>query len=293
MGTNRHESSRIDQQLRGRSGRQGDPGSSRFFLSFEDDMFVIFGGDSLTKMLDMFRVSEDMPVESPQVTEALDKVQRAVEEKYRSIREEIFRFDNVLNSQRKVVYSRRRRILFADPSDSLETMRTYNEQTVAELVLAQTGEDGIVNTSKLLEKLLQFFPSIRAVIMEKDFAGKSADVIKDMLTIAVDEVFKENTELLEARAKKVGSPPNSLGRSANYITLVTMDNAWSAHLQAMENLKEAVVLRSYQGRDPVSEYENESFTLFKGLEDTMRRNAVYSLWQSLAATSTQPVTQTM
>jgi preprotein translocase subunit SecA len=293
LGTNRHESSRIDQQLRGRAGRQGDPGSSRFFLSFEDDMFVIFGGDSLTKMLDMFRVSEDMPVESPQVTEALDKVQRAVEEKYRSIREEIFRFDNVLNSQRKVVYSRRRRILFADPAVSLETMQAYNEQTVAELVHAQSDEDGTVNTAKLLEKYFQFFPSTRPVVSEIDFAEKNAEDLKSMLTSIVDKIFTENMEQLDTRAKKAGNPPNSLGRSANYITLVTMDNAWSDHLQAMENLKEAVVLRSYQGRDPVSEYENEAFLLFKGLEDTMRRNAVFSLWQSLAATSTQPATQTV
>jgi preprotein translocase subunit SecA len=100
MGTNRHESSRIDNQLRGRAGRQGNPGTSRFFLSFEDDMFVIFGGDQLQNMLKMFRVSDDMPVEAPQISEALDKVQKAVEEKYRDIRKEIFSFDEVLNSQR-------------------------------------------------------------------------------------------------------------------------------------------------------------------------------------------------
>jgi preprotein translocase subunit SecA len=289
MGTNRHESSRIDQQLRGRSGRQGDPGSSRFFLSFEDDMFVIFGGDSLKKMLTMFRVSEDMPVEAPQVSEAMDKVQRAVEEKYRSIREEIFRFDEVLNSQRKVIYSRRRGVLFAPASASLERVRKYNEQTVAEIVAAQTGEDGAVNVSKVLEKVGQFFPPVRPLVVEEDLAGKGSETVAAFLTVAVDEVFKGETEELEKRAQAAGNPPNSLGRSANYITLVTMDNAWSDHLQAMENLKEAVILRQYQGRDVVAEYENEAFILFKGLEDSMRRNAVFSLWQSLA-TSSRPAT---
>lgn len=285
MGTNRHESSRIDKQLRGRSGRQGDPGTSRFFLSFEDVMFVIFGGDNLKKMLTMFRVSDDMPVEAPQVSEALDKVQGAVEEKYRSIREEIFRFDDVLNSQRKVIYSRRRRILFAPASDSLETMRQYNEQTVAELVAAQTGEDGAVNLSKVLEKVAQFFPPVGPLFVEDDLAGKDSKAVASFLSVAVDEVFKGKTKELEDRAKAAGNPPNSLGRSANYVTLITMDNAWSDHLQAMENLKESVILRQYQGRDPVAEYENEAFTLFKGLEDSMRRNAVFSLWQSLATTS--------
>merc|ERR1712241_1352918 len=111
MGTNRHESSRIDNQLRGRAGRQGDPGTSRFFLSFEDDMFVVFGGDGLQNLLKTFRVSDDMPVEAPQVSEALDKVQEAVETKYQEIRGEIFKFDDVLNKQRQVIYSRRRKIL--------------------------------------------------------------------------------------------------------------------------------------------------------------------------------------
>lgn len=292
MGTNRHESSRIDKQLRGRSGRQGDPGTSRFFLSFEDDMFVIFGGDSLKKILTMFRVSDDMPVEAPQVSEALDKVQRAVEDKYRSIREEIFRFDDVLNSQRKVIYSRRRRVLFDPASDSLETMRKYNDQTVAEIVTAQTGEGGVVNVSKVMERIGQFFPPVKSLVVEGDLAGKDSETMQAFLTIAVDEVFNSKTEELEKRAIAAGNPPNSLGRSANYITLVTMDNAWSDHLQAMENLKEAVILRQYQGRDPVAEYENEAFTLFKGLEDSMRRNAVFSLWQSLATTS-QPAAATL
>jgi len=287
MGTNRHESSRIDQQLRGRAGRQGDPGTSRFFLSFEDDMFVIFGGDSLKNILKTFRVSEDMPVEAPQVTAALDKVQAAVEQKYRSIREEIFRFDEILNSQRKVIYFRRRGVLFASPEDSLDTIKRYNKETVAEIVEAQASDDGTVDVSKVLEKIGQFFPSVRPVVSEADLAGQDKETVTTFLNVAVDEVFKGKVEETDKKTNK----PNSLGRSANYITLVTMDNAWSDHLQAMENLKETVILRQYQGRDPVSEYSSEAFSLFKGLEDTMRRNAVYSLWQSLAATA-QPSAQT-
>ena len=290
MGTNRHESSRIDQQLRGRSGRQGDPGSSRFFLSFEDDMFVIFGGDQLKKILETFRVSEDMPIEAKQVTEALDKVQRAVEEKYREIRREIFNFDDVLNSQRRAIYARRRDILFSSPEQSLDTIKNYNEQTVADIVKAQTNEKGEVKISKVLEKIGQFFPSVQPLLQEEDLAGNNQETIAKFITVAVNEVFNNKVVEQEARAKSSGSPPNPLGRSSNYITLVTLDNAWSDHLQAMENLKESVLLKKYQGLDPVSEYQNEAFTLFKGLEDTMRFNAVFSLWQSLAS-SGQPATQ--
>merc|ERR1712127_819464 len=128
MGTNRHERSRIDGQLRGRAGRQGDPGTSRFFLSFEDEMFVVFGGDGLSNILKTFRVSEDMPVEAPQVTKALDKVQLSVEEKYREIREQIFNFDEVLNSQRRVFYRRRQELLASDAGSTLKVMGEYNKE---------------------------------------------------------------------------------------------------------------------------------------------------------------------
>jgi preprotein translocase subunit SecA len=282
MGTNRHESSRIDNQLRGRAGRQGDPGTSRFFLSFEDDMFVIFGGDSLNKMLKMFRVSEDMPVEAPQVTAALDKVQIAVEDKYREIRGEIFKFDEVLSGQRKVIYRRRRDILFSSAEDCLEKMKKYNDLTVADIVKGQTAnDDGSVNVDNVIEKINQFFPLAGPLVTKGDLEGKTSEDIATFITVAVDEIFKVEVADLDKKAQAAGKAPCSLGRSANYIMLVTMDNAWSDHLQSMENLKESVVLRKFQGRDPLKEYEGESFTLFKGLEDTMRLNAVFSLWQSI------------
>jgi preprotein translocase subunit SecA len=281
MGTNRHDSSRIDDQLRGRAGRQGDPGSSRLFLSFEDDMFVIFGGDKLEKMLKMFRVSEDMPVEAPQVTEALDRVQGAVEDKFREIRGEIFRFDEVLNGQRKVIYSRRRKFLFASDEESVEIMRKYNEETVADIVKAQTGDDGMVNVDKVIEKIKVFFPPAAAFVESNAIEGQDQDGVTQYLSVVIDESFNAKAAELDKQAKATGKAPNSIGRSARYITLVTMDNAWSDHLQSMENLKESVVLRKFQGLDPLKEYELEAFGLFKGLQDTMRFNSVYSIWQSL------------
>lgn len=270
IGTNRHESSRIDQQLRGRAGRQGDPGSSRFFVSFEDDMFVIFGGTKLQSLLSTFRVAENMPIESKQISDTLNKVQQQVEEKYRSIRNEIFRFDEVLNQQRNVIYNRRNKILTQSSSGMIQLFQSYNEDTVREIVVAQTNsETGEINYDKIVGKLHQFFPPSRQFIRVNDIIEKGMDTIIAYVTIVIDEIFQENQKSLK-----------SLDKTSNYITLVTMDNAWSDHLQSLENLKEAVVLRSYQGRDPISEYEKEAFILFQGLEDTMRRNAVYSLWQS-------------
>ena len=280
IGTNRHESSRIDNQLRGRAGRQGDPGTSRFFLSFQDDMFVIFGGDGLTKMLETFRVSEDMPVEAPQVTKALDKVQRTVEEKYQEIREQILNFDEILNGQRGVIYKRRQKILFSSPEETMELMSQYNKETVTGIVKAQTDEDGAVNFDKVLEKIGQFFPPVADVVDAGDLSGLDQEGVTAFVSVAVDEVFKAKVEELEKKSAK----PGSLARSANYITLVSMDNAWSDHLQNMEDLKEGVLFLKYLGRDIVAEYASEAFTMFKGLEDKMRFNSIYSLWQSLATT---------
>jgi preprotein translocase subunit SecA len=281
MGTNRHESSRIDNQLRGRAGRQGDPGTSRFFLSFEDDMFVIFGGDGVQNILKMFRVSDDMPVEAPQVTEALDKVQGAVEDKYREIRGEMFKFDEVLNGQRRVIYSRRRGMLFTTDEDSFNTIKKYNDDTIADIVKAQTETNGSVNVDKVIEKISQFFPPAVPLLQKSDLEGKDEATVAQFLTVTVDEIFKAKAALLDTQAEASGNAAFSIGRSARYITLVTMDNAWSDNLQALENLKESVVLRQFEGRDPLKEYEGEAFQLFKGLEDTMRFNAVFSLWQSL------------
>jgi len=281
MGTNRHESSRVDQQLRGRSGRQGDPGTSRFFLSFEDDMFVIFGGDGLQNILKTFRVSDDMPVEAPQVTKALDNVQGAVEEKYREIREQILQFDDVLDGQRKLAYVRRQENLFASPEKTVEIFSEYNKQTVADIVKAQTDEEGSVNVEKVLEKIGQFFPPAAPFITTGDLAGVDQEGVEAFINVAVEEVFKQKVEELDQKAVAEGRPPNSLARSANYINLVTIDNAWSDHLQNMEDLKESVILRKYQNLDPVAEYKEDAFKQFQGLLDKMRFNAIYSLWQSL------------
>merc|ERR1712032_1767918 len=121
--------------------------------------------------------------------------------------------------------------------------------------------------------MIQFFPPISNVIQKQDFQNfSSSDMIK-VLTLAVDELFNAKVEEMEQTAKKSNSPPDSLARSANYILLISIDNAWSDHLQNMENLKESVVLRKYQQLDPVQEYMSESFDMFKGLEDAMRLNA--------------------
>lgn len=280
MGTNRHDSSRIDNQLRGRAGRQGDSGTSRFFLSFEDDMFVIFGGDGLQNVLKTFRVSDDMPVEAPQVSESLDKVQEAVEIKYQEIRAEIFKFDDVLNDQRRVMYERRKKILNLSDADSVALMKKYNSELIADIVKAQVKR-GDIDTSKVIEKVNQFFPLAASTCQVSNIEGMSEEKTIKYLSKAVDDVFEKKAAALDEQARQAGKDIDSIGRSARYIVLVSMDNAWSEHLQTLENLKEAVVVRKYEGKDPLQEYIAEAFRFFDGLLVAMQNNAVYSLWQSL------------
>ena len=199
MGTNRHDSSRIDRQLRGRAGRQGDPGTSRFFLSFEDDMFVLFGGDGLQNMLKTFRVADDMPVEAPQITDALDKVQAVVEEKYQEIREQILNFDETLNSQRTVIYEKRQQVLFSLLNETLDTFKKYNAETVKDIVLAQATENG-VNIEKLIDKVKQFFPPAGALLVASDFEGMDVNAALTLVSAAVDEVFDTKVVEFDERA---------------------------------------------------------------------------------------------
>jgi preprotein translocase subunit SecA len=164
-------------------------------------MFVIFGGDGLQNILKTFRVSDDMPIEAPQVTDALNKVQLAVEEKYRDIRGQILNFDDVLNEQRKVFYRRRQQLLFSNPEATLKVVDEYNKETVSDIVKAQTTEDGVVKVDKVLEKIGQFFPSVMPVITVDDLAGLKQEDIISFLNVAVEEIFKAKVDELEKKAK--------------------------------------------------------------------------------------------
>jgi preprotein translocase subunit SecA len=182
-------------------------------------------------------------------------------------------------------------MLFSDPDATLKIMDEYNKQTIADIVKAQTNEeDGSVNVDKVMEKVGQFFPSVLPVISKDDLGTKQEQVVS-FLNVAVEEIFKAKVEDLEKKAKADGRPAGSLARSANYISLISMDNAWSDHLQNMVNLQENVYLRKYQDLNPADEYKKESLAMFEGLLDKMRLNTIFSLWQSLAPAAA-PVAQT-
>uniref|UniRef100_A0A7S2CRF3 SecA family profile domain-containing protein n=1 Tax=Florenciella parvula TaxID=236787 RepID=A0A7S2CRF3_9STRA len=269
VGTERHESSRIDDQLRGRSGRQGDPGASRFFLSLDDKTLRTFGADRLKSIMDSFRVSDDMPLEAKMVTDAIDKVQNKVEEYYSEIREQVFTFDEVLSTQRDNIYTRRVNLLAASDDDILSTFKTYSQETLADIVPNYITAEGAVNGTGLQAKVQQYFPNSAVDAAAMD--NMKRPEVEAYLDAAVLKAVDEKMTAVDAWR------PGQFARVAKYLSLVQIDNNWSDHLKNMNFLKESVILRKYQGRDVLQEYVTEGVGMFETFLANSRRSTVFSL----------------
>ncbi|GMH21535.1 hypothetical protein Nepgr_023377 [Nepenthes gracilis] len=274
IGTERHESRRIDNQLRGRSGRQGDPGSSRFFLSLEDNIFRIFGGDRIKGLMRAFRV-EDLPIESKILTKALDEAQRKVENYFFDIRKQLFEYDEVLNSQRDRVYMERRRAL---ESNSLESLLIeYAELTMDDILEANIGPDAPKeswNLEKLIAKLQQYCYLLNDLTPEL-LANKCStyDDLRDYLRTRGREVYLQKRAIVEKAA------PGLMKEAERFLILSNIDRLWKEHLQALKFVQQAVGLRGYAQRDPLIEYKLEGYSLFLEMMAQIRRNVIYSVYQ--------------
>jgi preprotein translocase subunit SecA len=269
VGTERHESRRIDNQLRGRSGRQGDPGASKFFLSLQDDLMRIFGSERLDSMLQRLGLQEGEAIAHPWVNKALEKAQQKVEARNFEMRKNILKFDNVLNDQRRVIFEQRREIMSADDvSDQIADMR---EQIVDELVTRHIPE--------------------KAYAEQWDAVGLQAEVEKIFaITLPVVDWTKEegiaDEEVRERMLKAVES--RAAERTANVgqdimryveksVLLQTLDHDWREHIVSLDHLRQYVGLRGYGQRDPLNEYKSEAFTLFEGLLSKLRTDVIRTL----------------
>ncbi|VVB06951.1 unnamed protein product [Arabis nemorensis] len=274
VGTERHESRRIDNQLRGRSGRQGDPGSSRFFLSLEDNIFRIFGGDRIQGMMRAFRV-EDLPIESKMLTKALDEAQRKVENYFFDIRKQLFEFDEVLNSQRDRVYTERRRALV---SDSLEPLIIeYAELTMDDILEANIGPDTPKESwdlEKLIAKVQQYCYLLNDLTPDLlKSQGSSYEGLQDYLRARGRDAYLQKREIVEKQA------PGLMKDAERFLILSNIDRLWKEHLQALKFVQQAVGLRGYAQRDPLIEYKLEGYNLFLEMMAQIRRNVIYSIYQ--------------
>ncbi|KAK9281161.1 hypothetical protein L1049_004055 [Liquidambar formosana] len=274
VGSERHESRRIDNQLRGRSGRQGDPGSSRFFLSLEDNIFRIFGGDRIQGLMRAFRV-EDLPIESKMLTKALDEAQRKVENYFFDIRKQLFEYDEVLNSQRDRVYTERRRALESDNLQAL--LIEYAELTMDDILEANLGSDAPKESwdlEKLIAKLKQYCYLLNDLTPDL-LASKCStyEDLRDYLHIRGREAYLQKRDIVDKQA------PGLMKEAERFLILSNIDRLWKEHLQAIKFVQQAVSLRGYAQRDPLIEYKLEGYNLFLEMMAQIRRNVIYSIYQ--------------
>ncbi len=273
IGTERHESRRIDNQLRGRAGRQGDPGSTKFFLSLEDNLLRIFGGDRVKNMMDAFRVEEDMPIESGMLTRSLEGAQKKVETYYYDIRKQVFEYDEVMNNQRRAIYAERRRVL--EGQDLKEQVIKYAEKTMDDIVEAYINPELPSEEWKLPEMVAKVkeFVYLLSDLEPEQLEDLSMSEIKMFLQEQVRIAY----DIKEAQIEQVSA--GLMRQAERFFILQQIDTLWREHLQAMDALRESVGLRGYGQQDPLIEYKSEGYEMFLEMMTAIRRNVVYSLFQ--------------
>lgn len=272
IGTERHESRRIDNQLRGRAGRQGDPGTTRFFLSLEDNLLRIFGGDRVAGLMNAFQVEEDMPIESGMLTRSLEGAQKKVETYYYDIRKQVFEYDEVMNNQRRAIYAERRRVL--EGQDLKEQVVKYAEKTMDDIVDYYINPD-LPSEEWELEKLVD---------KVKEFVYLLADMqsvqLEDMGVVEIKAFLHEQAriayDMKEAQIDQI--QPGLMRQAERFFILQRIDTLWREHLQQMDALRESVGLRGYGQKDPLIEYKSEGYELFLDMMVNIRRDVVYSLF---------------
>jgi len=279
IGTERHESRRIDNQLRGRAGRQGDPGSSRFYLSLEDEILRIFGGDMIKKLMDFFKM-DDTPLEHPLLTKTIENAQKRVEAYHFEIRKHLLEYDNVLNKQREVIYRERRRILEkANLREDVLKFLEENINEICEIYLSKTLEE------KDYDGLSKAFLDLTQILIPPDELVKvrESDVKKVLFEIAQKRYIDKENSLREL-AKNVEEIRNSFGEDPlreieRYILLRIIDNKWKDHLYNMDHLKEGIGLRAYGQEEPLIAYQLEGFELFQSMMKSIREDWIKFLYR--------------
>ncbi len=272
IGTERHESRRVDNQLRGRAGRQGDPGSTRFFLSLEDNLLRIFGGERVAGLMNAFRVEEDMPIESGMLTRSLEGAQKKVETYYYDIRKQVFEYDEVMNNQRKAVYVERRRVL--EGRELKQQVIGYGERTIVDIVEAYVNPDlppEEWDLANLLGKVKEFIYLLEDLTPDQ-LQGLQMEELKAFL----QEQMRNAYDIKEGQVDQ--QRPGLMREAERYFILQQIDTLWREHLQAMEALRESVGLRGYGQKDPLIEYKNEGYDMFLEMMTQMRRNVIYSMF---------------
>ncbi|RJP46443.1 MAG: preprotein translocase subunit SecA [Armatimonadetes bacterium] len=277
IGTERHESRRIDNQLRGRSGRQGDPGSSRFFISLEDDLMRIFGGEQVAKVMNFLKIPEESPIENSMVSRALESAQKKVESHNFDARKHTVEYDDVMNQQRQIIYGVRKKIL--ETAAGIQT----DGQTLRDDILEKIDSEIIrivevntlegLNAQKIVEEfsaIINFDPGSQKEMEKRINKIDSTEDISPFLTKIARDIYEE-------REKQLGS--DVIRQMETFVYTNTIDTLWVEHLDTMDDLRVGIGLRSFGQRDPLVEYKKESFNLFEKLMATIDHEVVYRIFK--------------
>ncbi|AXB83349.1 preprotein translocase subunit SecA [Megasphaera hexanoica] len=279
IGTERHESRRIDNQLRGRAGRQGDPGTTQFYLSLEDDLMRIFGSDNISKFMDKLGLDEDEPITAKMITKSIEKAQKKVESHNFEIRKYVLEYDDVMNQQREVLYAQRRQVLTAD---SLKDTILGMVSDIIDDGLNKYADEKLYpeewDFAGLLTQMQQYFVPKDATTSEELENLSRVEVKEKLYQIAVD--------LYEAREKEIGT--ETMRELERAIMLRVVDSKWMDHLDAMDALKEGINLRAYGQKNPLVEYKFEAYDMFEEMVDSIKRTTVTFLYH-IQITYSKPV----
>jgi preprotein translocase subunit SecA len=278
LGTERHDSRRIDNQLRGRAGRQGDPGSSRFYLSLQDDLMRIFGGERMQNLMLRLGMEEDVPIESGLITKRIAKAQEAVEAQNFEARKHLLEYDDVNNKQRQAVYGMRRQLL--EGVDQKERVMDMVRGIVDQFIDMRCPEDKHPDTWDLANLRNDILSSFGARIDQADVAGMTRTEIGDRIFERLQQKYQEKEDL-------VG--PDVMRQTERIVMLQVIDNQWKDHLLSMDELKQGIGNRAYAQKDPLVEYKKESYELFTAMMDRIEDETVRYLYFLQVNTGAEPV----
>ncbi len=271
IGTERHESRRIDNQLRGRSGRQGDPGESQFFLSLEDDLMRLFGGDKVTNMMDTLKVDEDMPIQSKMLTGIIESSQKKIEGRNFNIRKNVLNYDDVMNTQREIIYGQRQQVLNGeDIHESIVNMITQFVEDCVNMYLLDDEIHDDWNLEGLKEHLMNL------ITVESDFNYTPAELEEITKKDIIEQLQERAAKIYAKREEDLGT--ELIREIERVVLLKVVDQKWMAHIDDMEQLKRGIGLRSYGQKNPVVEYRMEGFEMFDAMVDSIREDTVRMLF---------------
>ncbi len=279
LGTERHESRRIDNQLRGRAGRQGDPGESRFFLSLEDDILRLFGSERIQGLMERLGVDEDTPLDQKMLSSAIESAQKQVESRNFQTRKTVLEYDDVMNTQREVIYKQRRQVL--DGEDVHASIENMLASTVTGLVEGHAGEQSHMDGETFREAAAPFAGSVftlpQVAKLQEEAPSLTVDALAEKLLEAAKENYaKQEAAVNAAMAGRLPEGTNAMRELERVILLRVVDEYWMDHIDAMTELRQGIGLRAYGQTDPVVEYKREGFDMFEQMiaairEETLRR----------------------